>query len=150
MDIKMFGIIKYSSIYCKMDCKVLMEGYEVFRGWVLEQTNIYIYIYIYIYIDDLITIQSLASSFMLKSGCCKDVYQVSGAIQQFISKYVVGGRVMTNSNKQYHVKKEFADFDACSSYPGAMFYMEGFLKGKPKVLSDKSYEFLKKARWIFR
>ena len=24
----MFDLIKYSSIYCKMDCKVLMEGYE--------------------------------------------------------------------------------------------------------------------------
>ena len=30
MDNQMFGLIKYSSIYCKMDCKVLMDGYEVF------------------------------------------------------------------------------------------------------------------------
>ena len=58
----MFDITKYSSICCKMDCKVLMEGYGVFR--------------------------------------------VSGAIQQFISKCVVGGRVMTNPNKQYHVKRK--------------------------------------------
>ena len=34
---------------------------------------------------------------------------VSGVIQQFITKCVVGGRVMTNSNKQYHVKKTIAD-----------------------------------------
>ena len=33
MDNQMFGFIKYSSIYCKMDCKVLMDGYEVFRRW---------------------------------------------------------------------------------------------------------------------
>ena len=32
MKNKMFDLIKYSSIYCKMDCKVLMEGYEVFRN----------------------------------------------------------------------------------------------------------------------
>ena len=40
MDNQMFGLIKHSNIYCKMDCKVLMEGYEVFRGWMLEQTKL--------------------------------------------------------------------------------------------------------------
>ena len=50
---------------------------------------------------------------------------------------------MTNSNKQYHVKKTIADFDACSLYPSAMYFMEGFLKDRPKGLNDRSYEFLK-------
>ena len=59
MDNEMFDIIKYSSIYCEMDCKVLMEGYEVLRGWMLEQTKLDI--------DDFITIQSLASSFFVKT-----------------------------------------------------------------------------------
>ena len=31
MNNQMFDLIKYSSIYCKMDCQVLMNGYEVFR-----------------------------------------------------------------------------------------------------------------------
>ena len=101
-----------------MGCKVLMGGYEVFRGWMLEHTELYV--------DNIITIQSMASSFMLKPGCYDNVYHVSGAIQQFIYKCVVGGRVMTNSNKQYHVKKEIAEFDACSLYPSAMHYMDGF------------------------
>ena len=57
MDNQMFDLIKYSSMYCKMDCKVLMDGYEVFRQWLLEPTEIYVYNYI--------TIQSMASSFML-------------------------------------------------------------------------------------
>ena len=30
MNHQMFDLIKYSSIYCKMDCKVLMDGYSVF------------------------------------------------------------------------------------------------------------------------
>ena len=30
MDDQMFGLIQYPSIYCKMDCKVLMDGYESF------------------------------------------------------------------------------------------------------------------------
>ena len=98
MDDQMFGLLKYSSIYCKMDCKVLMDGYGVFKQWMLEHTELDV--------DHFITIQSMASSFMLKSGCYGNVYQISGVLQQFISRCVVGGRVMTNSNKQYHVKKD--------------------------------------------
>ena len=112
----MFDFIENSSIYCKMDCKVLMDGYEVLRQWVLEHTELDV--------DNYTTIQSMASPFMLKSGCYGDVYQISGVIQQCMSKCVVGGRVMTNSDKQYHVKKKITDFDACSLYPSAMHFME--------------------------
>ena len=135
MDNQMFDLIKYSSIYCKMDCKVLMDGYEVFRGWMLEHTQLDV--------DNPITIQSMASSFLLKTGCYDDVYQISGVIQQFMYKCVVGGRVMTNSNKQYHVKKKIADFGACPLYPSAMHFMSGFLTGLPKVISNSPYESLK-------
>ena len=74
----------------------------------------------------MIILQSMASPFMLRSGCYDNVYQISGGIQQFITKCVVGGRVMTNPNKQHHVKKKIADFDACSLYTSAMYFMEGF------------------------
>ena len=70
----------------------------------------------------------MASSFRLKSCCYDNVYQISGVRQQFITKCVVGGRAMTNSDKQYHVKKKTADFDACSSDPSAMYFVEGFFK----------------------
>ena len=70
MENQMFDLVKYSSIYCKMDCKVLMDGCEVFRQWMLEHTGLDVYNYI--------TIQSMASSFMLMPGCYGDVYQVSG------------------------------------------------------------------------
>ena len=141
MDNQMCDLIRYSSICCKMGCKVLMGGYEVFRQWMLEHTELDV--------DDYTTIQSMGSSFMLNSGCYDNVYQISGVIQQFITKCVVGGRVMTNSNKQYHVKKKIADFDACSLYTSAMCFMEGFLKGLPNVLSDTSYEFLKQQDGYF-
>ena len=91
----------------------------------------------------------MASPFMLKPGCYDHVYQISGAIQQFITKCVAGGRVMTNSNKQYHVKNKIADFDVCSLYPYAMYFMEGFVKGLPNALSDTSYEFLKQQDGYF-
>ena len=141
MDNQMLDLTKYSSICCKMDCKVLMGGYEVFRGWMLEHTELCI--------DNVITIQYMASSFMLIAGCYDNVYQISGVLQQFISRCVVGGRVMTNSNKQYHVKRRIADFDVCFLYPSAMHYMDGFLEDKPNVLDYKSYEFLKVTRCFF-
>ena len=136
-----FDLIKYSSIHCKMDCKVLMEGYEVFRSWMLEHTQSHV--------DNFVTIQSMASTFMLTPSCYDHVYQFRGAIRQFINKCVVGGRVMCNSNKQYHVKNKIADFDACSLYPSAMYFMKGFLKGVPKILNDTSYEFLKQQDGYF-
>ena len=117
-----------------MGCKVLMDGYEVFRGWMLEHTKLDV--------DNCIAIQSMVSKFMLLPGCYDNVYQTSGVLQQFISRCVVGGRVMTNSNKQYHVKQQIADFDACSLYPSATYYMGGFLEDVPNTLTDKSHEFL--------
>ena len=73
MENKMVDLIEYSSIHCKMDCKVLMDGYCVFRDWMLEHTELDV--------DSYITIQSLASSFMLKSGCYENVFQTSGVLQ---------------------------------------------------------------------
>ena len=141
MDNQMPDEIKYSNIYCKMDCKVLMDGDEVFGGLMLEHTELDVY--------NFITIQYMASSFMLKYVCYDNVYQISGVLQQFISRCVVGGSAMTNSNKQYHVKMKIAGFDACSLYPSAMHYMDGFLEHKPKVRNDKSDEFFKKTRCVF-
>ena len=74
-----------------------MDGYEVLRGWMLEHSELDV--------ANSITMQPMASSFMSKPGCYNNVYQVSGVIQQSITKCVVGGRATTNSNKQYHVKK---------------------------------------------
>ena len=136
----MLDLITYSSIYCKMDCKVLMEGYEVFKEWMLECIGLDV--------DYYITIQSLASTYMLKSGCYDNVYQLSGVLQQCISRCVVGGRVMSANNKMYHVKK-IAELDACSLYPSAMYFMLGFSMDLPQVLQNLSYDFLKEQDGYF-
>ena len=70
-----------------MGCKVPTDGYEVFRSWVLEHTGLVI--------DHYITIQSSAFGFMLKSGCYDNVFQISGVLQQCITRAAVGGRCMT-------------------------------------------------------
>ena len=118
-----------------------MDGYEVFRSRMLEDTGLDI--------DHYITIQPLASELMLKSGCYNNVFQISGVLQQYITRAVVGGRCMTANNKMYHVKKKIAYFDACSLYPPAMYQMEGFLEGLPKALRNTSYEFLKQQDGYF-
>ena len=64
---------------------------------------------------------------MFQSGCYGNVYQLSGIIQHYISHCVVGGRVMSANNKQYHVEKKIADFDDCSLNPSDMYVMIGFL-----------------------
>ena len=46
MDNQMFDFIEHSSIYCKIDCKALMDEYEVFRRWMLEHTELDVYSFI--------------------------------------------------------------------------------------------------------
>ena len=135
LDNHMFGLITYSSIYCKMDCKVLMYGYGDFRGWILEHTELTIYHYI--------TFQSLASALMLKSGCYNNLFQISGVWQPYSSRCVVGGRCMTAEHKMYHDKKKVADFGVCSLYPSATYVFHGcFLEGLPiLLLNNTSYYF---------
>ena len=136
MNGQMVGLIKYSNIYCKMDCKVLMDGHEVLRKWMWEHTGLET--------DHYVTIQSLASDLMLKSGCYNNVFQTSGVLQQYITRAAVGGRCMTANDKMYHVKKNITYFDACSLYPSAMYYMDGLLGINKSILWV-----LKTTRWLF-
>ena len=105
------------------------------ENWMLEYTGLDI--------DNYITIQSLCSDYKLKEGCYNDVAMFSGVLQQYLSKCIVGGRCMANSNKMYYVRRELADFDACSLYPSAMNIMKGYSIGTPKVLntSQVNYKF---------
>ena len=88
-----------------------------------------------------IAVQPLASSCVL-SGCYQNVYQTSGALQQFITTCVVVGRAMCSSNKHLHVKHEISNSDSCSLYPSAINIMLGSLMGKPNVLHNTSYDFV--------
>ena len=97
-----FDILKYSSRYCEMDCRVLRKGYEKIREWMLEYTNLDIANYI--------TIQSLCSDYKLKEGCFDGVAMFSGVIQSYSSRCIIGGRCMTNSNKNVSCKTEISRF----------------------------------------
>ena len=136
-----YDIITYSSLYCKIDCEILYKGYTTFREWVLKALNIDI--------DDVLTTASLADLYFRNEGCYDDVNELSGIPQLFIQGCVVGGRTMCAENKMIKVEAKINDFDAVSLYPSAMYRMDGFLKGSPKVLKDMSYEFLQKQDGYF-
>jgi hypothetical protein len=130
-----YDIIKYSSLYCSLDCKVLYNGYNTFKKWMLESTNINI--------DKVLTIASLSHQYFINKGCYEGIYSLSGIPQIFIQGCVVGGRTMTANNEKIIKNEIINDFDAVSLYPSAMYRIDGFLKGKPKVIKNLNYDWLK-------
>jgi hypothetical protein len=128
-----YDIVEYSSKYCELDCKILWEGYNKFRGWMLECVDIDI--------DHKLTIASLAHTYFINEGCYDDVMEIGGIPQLFIQGCVVGGRTMCANNEKIMINEMVNDFDAVSLYPSAMARMQGFLKGLPKVIPAEGLDF---------
>ena len=128
-------IVKYSWKYCEIDCEVLQKGYNTFRTWILEMINLDI--------DNVLTTASLAHRYFINEGCYDNVYQFSGVPRMFLQKFVIGGRTMCSSNKKSIRDGKVNDFDAVSLYPSAMNRLDGFLQGKPKIITDLNYETIK-------
>lgn len=131
----MVDIVKYSSIYCKMDCEVLDKGYNTFQKWIKEVCGLDI--------DDFVSLPSLANAYLLKEGVYDNVYSVSCVVREFIQQAMVGGRTMCSENKKHHTKVSVDDFDAVSLYPSAMKRLGGYLVGKPKLLDTTDYNIIK-------
>ena len=136
-----YDIVEYSSRYCELDCKILHDGYYVFRGWILNALKLDI--------DSILTSASLADRYFINTGCYDGVVQLGGVPQMFIQGCVVGGRTMCAENKKIAVGGKINDFDAVSLYPSAMYRMDGFLKGKPKVITNLDYNWLKEQDGYF-
>jgi len=137
-DGELFDALQYSHKYCLIDCLVLRDGYNIFRGWILEQLDLDI--------DDILTSASLSQTYMEQQGCFDECFMIGGACRTFINKCVVGGRCMSRNNKKYIINKKLADYDATSLYPTAMermgYEVGGYLKGAPKILRNKTMKFL--------
>ena len=135
----MVDIIEYSKRYCELDIIVLRDGYMKFKNDIEKITGLNIKNYC--------SIASLGYDSLVKKGCLEDCYKLSGIPREFIQKFVVGGKCMTNSNKKWLFESKIdsrgkylnwlEDFDACSLYPSALYRMKGFIKGKPIVIPDK-------------
>jgi hypothetical protein len=136
-----YDIIEYSSRYCEIDCKILWEGYNIFRKWMIDCVNIDI--------DEKLTIASLAHTYFINEGCYDEVNELGGVPQMFIQGAVVGGRTMCARNEKITLTEKVNDFDAVSLYPSAMSRMSGFLKGIPKIITNLSYDWLQKQDGYF-
>ncbi len=127
-----YDMLEYSKWYCQQDCRVLRDGYNVFRDSMLEFSEIDINAYP--------TLAGLADQFMTNRMVYgsedKDdderVCAVSGVVQQFIRQTSIGGRVMARCNTR-SLGSAMCDFDAVSLFPSAMKRLPGVLLGKPKV-----------------
>ena len=140
VDKKRFDAMKYALYYCRKDVEVLYQGYTTFRIWMLEITQIDI--------NRKWTIASLSDEYLKKRGVYDGVYQLSGGVRSYIQKCVVGGRTMCRDNVKHKIEgKKMADYDGVSLYPSAMSRMTnelgGVLIGKPKVLKNLNYNWLK-------
>lgn len=134
------NILAYSELYCRIDCEVLLRGFMTFRQWMIEATGLYA--------ENLLTISSLAKKYLEKEGAYDGTYKIAGAPRAFIARCVSGGRTMTNRNQKYELKEPIEDFDGVSLYPSACVRL-GFLLGKPKVLTNLTYEFLQRCDGYF-
>lgn len=136
LDIK-----KYTIHYCEQDVRILAQAYTKFRAQILEITEFDII--------KLISLPQLADNHFKRQGCYNDCFKFSGIANDFIRRCVVGGRVMVANNTPIHCKEVLDDFDAVSLYPSAMHRLPGYLKGLPKVLSEKQLRMFKQMQHKF-
>ena len=129
------NIIEYSNYYCKIDCDVLRNGYNTFKDWINEVCELSI--------DNYVSLPSLANEYMTKNGVYDEVYMLSGNVREFIQLCMVGGRTMVSKNVKNVVNCDVDDFDAVSLYPSAMERLQGYLIGKPKIINNLNYDWLK-------
>lgn len=135
------NIILYSKKYCEMDVDVLYHGYFTFKKNIKKITKLDI--------SNYCSIASLSHDFMISKGAFDDCYALSGVPRAFIQKCVVGGRCMVRRNEKCYANKDVADYDGVSLYPSSMSRINGYMKGSPKVIQNKSLEFLQKQDYYF-
>jgi hypothetical protein len=144
------NLIEYASDYCINDCITLRDGLNVFKKNILplfkinnlpDKTNLDL-------INSCISTPSLVFKIMkANEDNLKNIYSFSHNVQKYLSNFVVGGRVMMKDNKKQYIKqnKQISSLDANSLYPAAFIRIKeigGFLMGKPKILENKTIQFL--------
>lgn len=134
-------IIMYALEYCKMDCKVLKKGLEIFREQIKTVTDLDIY--------DIVSIPQLANTYLKNRGCFDDTYELTGATRGYIQQCVRGGRVMTRNNEKINIKERIQDFDGVSLYPSAMNRIKGMIRGKSYRINNLTKEFLDKVDYYY-
>ena len=132
IDDETFDMEKYSTFYCMQDVRILHDGFERFRKDLLTTFDIDAYHFV--------SISSIANRLFEKEVYWKNgnLYDLSGTPREFVSRAVLGGRVMMAHNKKVKVEcgEPVCDFDAVSLYPSAIARLYT-IEGKPKVINTK-------------
>lgn len=136
-DKKKFDALKYCVNYCELDCVVLYEAFNTFRGWISEAIDIDILT------AKCLTASSISRKVLQSQSCLVDCHSHSGSYLEFMSKFCIGGRTMCSNNEKHIAHGETDALDANSLYPSAIVELGGYLKGKPKRLNSKNYEDIK-------
>ena len=134
-----WNCVEYCKYYCKQDVKILRKGFIKQRHTFMNEFHLDIY--------KSTTIPSYAYKyFCLNSYNNEDIYEYTLTLRDWIRQAVIGGRCMSNSNLNYHIKGEkILDYDACSLYPSAMYRLY-LPTGYPYPLEKDqlNYEYLTK------
>ena len=133
-DVPCIDIMQYAKFYSKKDCMTLMDGMNKFNDdltEVFKETG-----KTWVGIHQFISISAVGYDFARIYGCFIGCCQLSGKTQNFIQRYVSGGRTMTADNQKQYIEGRIQDFDAVSLYPSAMSIMDGIPKGAPQIIPD--------------
>ena len=132
-----FDALGYCKEYCILDVKVLKQSYLKFKSMMINEFNISIDADSSNKYKHILTISSLAKKYAMSAGYFDGCIANDGVIRNFIQQSVVGGRTMVSENKKKIIKDSDA-IDANSLYPSAIKRLGGFLKGKPKMITNNT------------
>ena len=155
-DKDVFDHIGYSEEYCKIDVRILRDGYNVFRKQILQLTHEDI---IPIDIDKVISQASVAFKFFTGKGCMDNVHKLTGTVRHLVQNSVIGGCTRTHNNQMIRIKGnkmyvrlvgelgeqlvykqekpiKIVDADINSLYPAATV-LAPFATGAPKILKKE-------------
>ena len=126
-----FNLLKYSRFYCQQDCVVAHMALHKFNKLFQELDERMPPIWAFY------SLPSLAEYYFYLQGCYDGCVRFNGLLGHYFNQFCVGGRVMLNNNTPL-VRDEgpIDDFDACSLYPSAMKFFNGFVTGRPKVWDE--------------
>ena len=137
-----YDMLKYSQLYCEIDCDVLKLGMEKWKSlWEeIDSRND---------VNKFYSLPSLAQYYFKINDCSDGCPELCGSLGAFFQNFVSGGRVMTHDNVKQFVEESIQDFDAVSLYPSAMHLFDGFLRGIPKRIATTDYNALKHKDRLF-
>lgn len=107
--------------YLKLDCITLRAGLHKMRELIQHITNLDIF--------QFLTISSIGFEFAKMNKCLDETCMISGNLQRFLKKFVIGGRVGLRNNEKQYIVDKMQNFDAISLYLSSMMRMN-VSKGK--------------------